>query len=174
MGAKGMTKKSLRALIIGIPNVGKSTLINRLVGKKATTVGNRPGVTKSLDWIRIGDFLELLDSPGILWPKFDDNAVALNLASMSAIKEEILPIDEVAIYILKQLSKYYKASLKDRYGIDDINNDHIEETIEAIGKRRGAIIKGGEIDYPKVYHIIMKDLTEGSLGNITFDRCISI
>jgi ribosome biogenesis GTPase A len=167
--SKGIKKKSLRALIVGIPNVGKSTLINRLVGKKAANVGNRPGVTKSLDWIRIGENLELLDSPGILWPKFDDERIALNLASMSAIKEEILPIDEVAIYILKTVSKYYPNNLSNRYGIDHIDDDVIK-TLDIIGKKRGSMVKGGEVDYQKVYALIMKDLTEGHLGPVTFDR----
>ena len=167
---RGINKKTLRALIIGIPNVGKSTLINRLVGKKAAAVGNKPGVTKNLGWIRIGGFLELLDSPGILWPKLDNKTVALNLASMAAIKEEILPIDEVAIYILNVLSKYYPVFLKERYDIDAIDKDNIIDTLDIIGKKRGAIIKGGEIDYKKVYNLIMKDLTEGLLGPITFDR----
>ncbi|MDD3305055.1 MAG: ribosome biogenesis GTPase YlqF [Bacilli bacterium] len=167
---KGMMKKNLRALIIGIPNVGKSTLINRLVGKKATNVGNRPGITKSLDWIRIGEFLELLDSPGILWPKFDEDKVALNLASMTAIKEEILPADDITIYILKILFKYYPEALKKRYGIEYIDEDDIISVLDIIGKKRGAIIKGGDIDYKKVYNIVMRDLADGSLGPVTFDR----
>lgn len=167
---KGMMKKNLRALIVGIPNVGKSTLINRLVGKKATVTGNKPGVTKSLDWIRIGDFLELLDSPGILWPKLENKTVALNLAAMSAIKEEILPIDDVTIYILETLSKYYPTALKERYGIDDVDHDDIVNTLDAIGKRRGAILKGGYIDYKKVYNLIMRDLIDGAFGPVTFDR----
>ncbi|MDD2203249.1 MAG: ribosome biogenesis GTPase YlqF [Bacilli bacterium] len=167
---KGMMKKNLRALIIGIPNVGKSTLINRLVGKKATNVGNRPGITKSLDWIRIGEFLELLDSPGILWPKFDEDKVALNLSSMTAIKEEILPADDITVYILKILFKYYPEALKKRYGIEYIDEDDIISVLDIIGKKRGAIIKGGDIDYKKVYNIVMRDLADGSLGPVTFDR----
>lgn len=166
--AKGLIKTILRALIIGIPNVGKSTLINRLVGKKATAVGNKPGVTKSLEWIRIGTFLELLDSPGILWPKLDEDNVALNLASMMAIKDDILPIDEVTIYILKYMFKYYPASLTKRYGITKIDDD-IVNTLDEIGRRRGAILKGGYIDYKKVYNLIMRDLTDGSLGQVTLD-----
>lgn len=155
---------------MGIPNVGKSTLINRLVGKKATNVGNKPGVTKSLDWIRIGDSLELLDSPGILWPKLDNKRVALNLAAMTAIKEEVLPIDDVSIYILKMISKYYPESLKNRYGIDEIDDEDIINTLDAIGKKRGTLLKGGYIDYKKIYNLIMKDLSDGSLGKVTFDR----
>lgn len=166
---KGLMKKNLRVLIMGIPNVGKSTLINRLVGKKAANVGDRPGVTKGLSWIRIGSFLELLDSPGILWPKFDNDEIALNLASMTAIKEEILPIDEVAIYILKMLSKYYPNSLKKRYGIDEVDEDVIK-SLDLIGKKRGALLKGGDIDYKKVYNLIMKDLSNGAFGHVTFDR----
>lgn len=167
---KGIQKTSLRALIVGIPNVGKSTLINRLVGKKATVVGNKPGITKSLDWIRVGSFLELLDSPGILWPKFDNDIVALNLAAMTAIKEEVLPIDDVVMYILTTLNNYYPRSLKKRYGIEYIDTDNIIDTLDKIGKRRGAIIKGGKVDYNKVYSIIRSDLINGSLGLVTFDR----
>ncbi|MDD4298813.1 MAG: ribosome biogenesis GTPase YlqF [Bacilli bacterium] len=170
MKLKGMMKKNLRALIIGIPNVGKSTLINRLVGKKVANVGNRPGVTKSLSWIRIDNSLELLDSPGILWPKFENDKIALNLAAMGAIKEEILPLDDVAIYILTMLDKYYPNALNERYGITNMDTNDIITTLDTIGKRRGAILKGGDIDYNKVYKIIMKDLTDGSLGPITFDR----
>lgn len=167
---KGLMKKNLRALIIGIPNVGKSTLINRLVGKKAAVVGNKPGVTKSLDWIRIGEFLELLDSPGILWPRFDDEKVALNLAAMTAIREEILPIDDVTVYILKTIYKYYPNALKERYGIEEVDSNDIISTLDAVGKRRGAILKGGYVDYKKVYNIVMRDLADGSLGPVTFDR----
>ena len=106
----------------------------------------------------------------MLWPKIDDKTTALNLSSMTAIKEEILPIDEISIYILKMISKYYPLSLKERYGIEEVLDDNIIDVFDLIGKRRGAIVKGGEIDYQKVYNIIMRDLKEGYLGSLTFDR----
>lgn len=167
--AKGLKKRAYRALIIGIPNVGKSTLINRLVGKKATITGDRPGVTKKLSWIRINKELELLDSPGILWPKLDDDVIAYNLASFSAIKEEILPTGKVAVYILDYLNKNYNELLTDRYGKIDFDIDDVIPAYEIIGKKRGCLISGGQVDYDKVSSLIIKDLREGKLGRVTFD-----
>ncbi len=165
---KNLLKRKYRALIIGIPNVGKSTFINKLVGKRSTKVGNMPGVTKELSWIRTNSRIELLDSPGLLYPNIDSIEKSFNLASLSSIKEEILPIDEVSLFILNKLIKYYPKILKDIYNIDNI-----EDTIEAldiIGKNRGCLIKGGEVDYNKVYKLILKDIRDGKIKNITFDR----
>lgn len=167
---KGLKNRRDRILIVGIPNVGKSTLINRLVGKKAVSVGNKPGVTKSLDWIRINENLELLDTPGILWPKLDEGTVAFNLASLSAIREEILPIYEVVCYVLITLKKYYPEKLKERYNLDQINEEDMVETLDLIGRRRGCIISGGEIDYDRVMNLVINDLKSGLIKGITFDR----
>jgi ribosome biogenesis GTPase A len=167
--AKGLIERKTRVLIVGIPNAGKSTLINRLVGRRAVNVGNRPGVTKTLDWIRINNDLELLDTPGILWPKLDEEQVALNLASLTAIKEEILPIDKVVVHILNILGKYYPNILKDRYGITEVDHDVIQ-TLDIIGKKRGCLMRGGIVDYDKVYSIVINDVKDGNIKNITFDR----
>ena len=164
---KGLKPRKIRALVLGIPNVGKSTLINRLVGKKATNVGNKPGITKNLQWIRVNDKLELLDTPGILWPRLDNNEIAHNLASMTAIKEEVLDLEDISIYIIDTMFKYYPDSIKVRYNIT--NNDDIVETLNLIGKKIGAV-KNGKTDYDKVYVTILKDLREGRLGRITFDN----
>lgn len=168
--AKGLNKRRYRALIIGIPNVGKSTLINRLVGKKAAVTGNKPGVTKSLSWIRINNNVDLLDSPGILWPKLENEEESYNLASFSAIKEEVLPKGKVACYILDTMYKKYKDNLKERYGIDAFDIDDVIPTYDIIGKKRGCLIKGGEVDYDKVSNLIINDLKEGRLGKVTFDE----
>lgn len=166
---KGMNEKRAKVLIIGVPNAGKSTLINRLVGKKAVNVGNKPGVTKNLNWIRINEDVELLDTPGILWPKLEEETVAFNLACFTAIREEILPIYEVIEYFLRALQKYYPEKLESRYGIKEIDED-IVNTLDIIGKKRGCLIKGGEIDYDKVIQVIMSDIKDGLIKNITFDR----
>lgn len=164
---KGLKERKIRALILGIPNVGKSTLINRLVGKKATNVGNKPGITKQLEWIRINNQLELLDTPGILWPRLDEENVALNLASMTAIKEEILDLEEVAIYIVNTMLKLYPENIKTRYNLKD--EEDIVEILDHIGSKIGAI-RNKETDYEKVYVNILKDLREGYLGKVTFDK----
>lgn len=167
---KGMKPRPIRALIVGSPNVGKSTLINRLVGKKATVIGNRPGVTKNLGWIRIHKDIELLDSPGILWPKLENQKQATILACFSAIREEILDVSLLATFILKILMEYYPDRLLNRYGLDTIDFSDIEPTLSTIAKQRGALAKGGEFDYDKVYQLIVRDFKEGMFGPITLDR----
>lgn len=162
-------KQSVRALVIGAPNVGKSTLINRLVGKKKTVTGNKPGVTKQLSWIRVGSNIELLDTPGILWPKLENQEHAYNLAALSSVKEEVVDLQDLSIYILHKLNELYPNYLEKRYGITTVSDDIIA-TLEEIGNRRGAKISGGEIDYDKVYSIIIRDLKEGLIGPVTLDR----
>ena len=153
--AKGMKPRSIRALVIGVPNVGKSTLINRLVGRKAANIGDKPGVTKTLSWIRINKDIELLDSPGILWPKIENQKHAYNLASLSSIKEEIVDNEALSIHILKTMYDLYPERLKERYGIENIDLDDIVPTLDIIATKRGALLKGGEKDYDKVYSIII-------------------
>ena len=165
---KGLKERVARVLIVGAPNVGKSTLINRLVGKNSAGVANTPGFTKSLSWIRVNNKIELLDTPGILWPKMSDQEVAKTLAAFSAIKEEILNKDQISSFILEKMFQYYPEKLEERYGITSV--DDIAEVYEAIGKRRGALSKGGIVDYDKVSDIIMRDFKNGLFGKITFDR----
>ena len=167
--SKGMKPRAARALIVGVPNSGKSTLINRLVGKKSAGVGDTPGFTKSLSWIRINKDVELLDSPGILWPKMEDQEAAHILACLSSIKEEILNPDAIAVFILRKLYELYPERLEERYGIVELDEDLIE-VYDMIAKKRGALSRGGVADYDKVSNIIIRDLKNGYFGNITFDR----
>nr|WP_162150717.1 ribosome biogenesis GTPase YlqF [Acholeplasma equifetale] len=170
MEAKGAKFGSIRAMIVGIPNVGKSTLINKLANKKVAVVGNKPGVTKSQQWIKIKDDFELLDTPGVLWPKFDDPEVGLNLAVTGAIKDETLPLHEVCNYLISYLVKHYKERLVEKYSIENIDNLSLEEIYDAIGKKRGALEKGGFVDYDRVMHILLNDVRSKALGALSFDN----
>ena len=166
--SKGMKPRSARVLIVGVPNVGKSTLINRLVGRKSAGVGNKPGFTKTLSWIRVNKDIELLDTPGILWPKLTDQGGAKTLAAFSSIKDEIINIDNIATFILNKLYTLYPSKLKERYDITNL--DDIVEVYEIIGRKRGALSRGNIVDYEKVSNIIIRDLRNGYFGDITFDR----
>lgn len=166
---KGLKEKEIRALVVGIPNVGKSTLINRLCKRKVANVGNKPGVTQNISWLRTHSDILLLDTPGILWPKLDQNEVAYNLASFTAIKEEVLPIDDIAVYILKKLSMYYPDKLQEYYGLEKVDDENIMETYETIGKKIGAM-RNGEVDYERVSTKIINDIKLEKIKGITFDR----
>jgi ribosome biogenesis GTPase A len=173
---KGITPRAVRALIVGIPNVGKSTLTNTLAGRKIAATGDRPGVTKGQQWIKVGNGdMDLLDTPGILWPKFEDQQVGLKLAATGAIKEDILSLDEVAFYTIRLLCEEYPAALMERYGLEELPKDtsdagQIVETMEAIGRKRGAVVSGGRIDLDKTSLLILRDMRAGKLGRITLER----
>ena len=164
---KGLKPRKIRVLVVGAPNVGKSTLINKLVGKKAVQTGNTPGVTKTIGWIRINNDIELMDSPGILWPKLENQENAHILAALSSIKEEILDTEDIARFTIRKLEELYPEKLKERYKLDNIDHDNI---YEEIAKKRGLLSKGAEVDYDKVYLTIIRDLKDGRFGNITLDR----
>lgn len=176
---KGRIKKNIRVMILGIPNVGKSSFINRLCNKKTTVVGNRPGVTKQKQWVRISNNIELLDTPGVLWPKFEDEKVALNLSFTGSIKDEILETVEVSFSLLTYLYNNYKSNLMERYkitenDIEDIKsedeNEEVYNLMKLIGKRRGAVISGGEVDDEKTANILLNDFRSGKLGRITLEK----
>ena len=166
---KGLLPKKAKTLIIGVPNVGKSTLINRIANKRIASVGNKPGVTKNLSTIRINDKIDLVDSPGILWPKIDSEEVALNLGSMGIIKEEILPMDKIAIHILKKLSQNYKELLFKELGISNFDIDEIEAIYEQISKYKSIKFLDGEVDYDRVSTFILNLIKSEKIKNITFD-----
>lgn len=179
---KGRTLKIARAMIIGVPNVGKSSFINRISNKSAAQVGNKPGVTKQKQWIRLANNIELLDTPGVLWPRLEKQEIALNLAYTGSIKSEILDETEIAYNLLKYLIIEYKENVISRYKLDAKiiekilenseleDNERIVETMNYIGEKRGAVIKGNNIDLEKVSRIILEDFRTTNLGKITLEK----
>ncbi len=164
---RGIKNRPLRAMVCGIPNVGKSTFINAISKKAATKTGNKPGVTKGKQWIRLNQTLELLDTPGILWPKFEDNTVGMHIAMIGSINDEILHVDELAADIIDFMKNNYGGRLAERYGVEEVSDNFA--ILEAIGKARGCLIKGGEIDYTKASNIVIDEFRSGKLGNITIE-----
>ncbi|WP_077617798.1 ribosome biogenesis GTPase YlqF [Bacillus sinesaloumensis] len=169
MAAKGIRPRAIRSLIVGIPNVGKSTLINRLAKKNIAQTGDRPGITKSQQWIKVGKELELLDTPGILWPKFEDQEVGLKLATTGAIKDTILNLQDIAVYALRFLEENYPEALKDRFNLEEIPED-IVSLFDEIAKRRGSMMSGGLIDYDKTAELIIREIRTEKLGRLTFEQ----
>lgn len=178
---KGRVGRTIRVMILGIPNVGKSSIINRLANRNTQTVGNKPGVTVKNQWIRIGNNIELLDTPGVLWPKFENEKTALNLAFTGTIKDEILDNLEIAYELLKILLENYKENLIQTYkitegDIDELlnnegqaENENIMDVMRLIGRKRGAIISGGNIDENKTANILIKDFRDAKIGRITLE-----
>ena len=179
---KGRIGRKIRAMILGIPNVGKSSFINRISKRTTAGVGNKPGVTKQKQWIRINDKVELLDTPGVLWPKFENEQVALNLAFTGTIKEDVLEKTEIAYQLTKFLIENYRSNLCDRYKLQESyieqtlrqeqsENSNIYEIMLEIGRKRGCVISGGDIDDEKTSKIILDEFKNGKLGKITLEPC---
>lgn len=165
---KGIIAKPVRSMVVGIPNVGKSAFINKIAGKKIAKTGDRPGVTRAKQWIRLNEKIELLDTPGILWPKFEDPDVGINLAITGAIKDEVYDIVEVASILVDKLKVMYPDLIKDRYGLSDLDKKGYE-LLEDIARRRGAIKSGGVVDYIRVATIVLDELRGGKIGKISIE-----
>lgn len=170
--AKGKLFTPVRTMVVGIPNVGKSSFINKIVGKATAVTGDRPGVTRGKQWIRINSEIELLDTPGILWPKFEDQEVGMNLAFTGAIKDDIMDIGEVAMELLMRLSKTYPSALCTRFKLDPQQIKNIEplELLETVARKRGCIISKGQIDYSRIAAIVLDEFRGGKIGRITLEK----
>ena len=165
---RGIKNRPIRAMVVGIPNVGKSTFINAYAGKNCAKTGNKPGVTKGKQWIRLNKNLELLDTPGVLWPKFDDQVAALRLAATGAIAGDVFDSFEVVSALLKDLSVRSPEVLKEKYGIDNPEEDTLL-MIEKVGRRRGSLLQGGAVDTARAQRAVLSDFRSGKLGRITLD-----
>ncbi len=165
---RGIKNRPVRAMVVGIPNVGKSTFINSFAGKSCAKTGNKPGVTKGKQWIRLNKSVELLDTPGILWPKFEDQQVGLHLACIGAIKDEILVTEELALELLGLISENYPGVLAKRYDIEETEN--MTEMLEAIARNRNCIRKGNDLDYTKAATLVIDEFRRGVLGKISLEK----
>lgn len=167
---QGQVGASIKAMVVGIPNVGKSTFINKIAGRQSAQTGNKPGVTKKNQWVRLSEKIQLLDTPGVLWPKFEDETIARHLAYIGTIKDEIIDVEELSLNLVEELLKNNKNNLFERYKIDaNFEYEMPLEVLEEIGRKRGCLVKGGEIDYTKVANIILDEFRSGKIGNITLE-----
>ena len=164
---RGIKNRPIRAMVVGIPNVGKSTFINTFAGKACAKTGNKPGVTKGKQWIRLNKGVELLDTPGILWPKFEDQEVGIRLACIGSIKDDILNMDELALLLIQSLTSHYPGALTNRYNIDESGKP--VEILEQIARARGCLKKGEELDYTKAAALLFDDFRGGKIGRITLE-----
>lgn len=169
LALKGLSKIVWRVMVVGIPNVGKSSFINKMAKNNIAKTGDRPGVTKSKQWIKTKLGIELMDTPGILWPKFDDDEVGLNLAFTGAIKDEIMDIEELALKLIERLQTNYPDRLMERYKLKELSENALEN-MNNIGKKRGAVISGGNIDYNRVAVMLLDEFRGGKLGKISLER----
>lgn len=167
---KGRLNRQIRCLILGIPNVGKSTLINRMAGRSSAKTGNIPGVTRSNQWIKVSQKILLLDTPGILWPKFEDQEIGLKLAWIGSIKDTIYDREEATLKLISFLRQYYPQNLEDRYHIEIDPEDEDIAIYEKIAKKRGFIQKGGNIDYARTAEMLLDEVRKTKVGNISFER----
>lgn len=168
--AKGLRPRPMRAMVIGIPNVGKSTFINKIAKRKATVTGNRPGVTKAQQIIKVDKDFELFDTPGVLWPRFDNEITARNIAIIGSIKLQILPLDELFIYLMEYLGKNYPHLLKDRYNLEiDFEQDWLQRCFEVIASTRKIKPNRGDVDYDRVMELVFSEINDGSIGKVSFE-----
>lgn len=167
--AKGLVKITTRVMVVGIPNVGKSTFINKMARNNIAKTGDRPGVTKSKQWIKTSIGIKLLDTPGVLWPKFEDEQVGLNLAFTGAIKDEIMDIEELAFNLVKKLEVDFKDELMTRYKLEHLSEETIEN-LDNIARKRGCLISGGNIDYNRIAVILLDEFRGGKIGRISLER----
>ena len=167
---RGILNRPIRAMVVGIPNVGKSTFINSFAGKACAKTGNKPGVTKGNQWIRLNKTLELLDTPGILWPKFEDQQVGLKLALIGSINDEILNRDELALELVSFLNRRYPGVLAERYQLENAGDCDTTQVLEQVARQRSCLAKGGELDLPKAARLLLDDFRSGRLGRITLEE----
>lgn len=180
---RGILNRPIRAMVVGIPNVGKSTFINSFAGKAAAKTGNKPGVTKGNQWIRLNKGVELLDTPGILWPKFEDKMVGIRLAAIGSVSDEVLDLIELSVYVIRLLSERYPGRIEERYPLQEESDTPVEDIVTADGKpldpaytrltqiarQRGCVLRGGELDYEKAARLILDDFRGGRFGRITLE-----
>lgn len=169
---RGRVGASIKTMVVGIPNVGKSTFINKIAGKQTTEVGNKPGVTRKNQWVRLNEKIQLLDTPGVLWPKFENEHIARHLAYIGTIKDDILDVNALALHLIEELLDKHQKELYERYKIaEDFSYETPYDVMEEIGRKRGCLVRGGEVDDTKVANIVLEEFRSGKIGRITLETC---